>query len=112
MTITPAPATIWHDTKIVIDADDRACVLFRCQRDWLIGQAVTALIDDTDQVGLAALVRLRMALLAERGELPEWEAPFLRQDQTVFFARIKSKSDPAHGPLDFVTLMLYLYEVA
>lgn len=109
--ITKVPATIWHDSQTVIDADDRACQLFRCQREWLIGQAVVNLIDDPNHDGLAALVKLRMALLVERGELPEWEAPFVRGDGSTFFARVKSKIDPAHGPADFLTLMLHLYEI-
>jgi PAS domain-containing protein len=112
MTVTQTPALIWHDTQIVLDADDRACALFRSDRSWLIGRNVSDLIDDTDRVGMVALVKLRMAVLHERGDLPEWEAPFLREDGTTFFARVKSQVDPDHGADDFKTILLHLYELS
>lgn len=90
--MTP-PAFVCHDTRVIVDADAAACELFRCDRDWLIDRQITDLIDGDEDAGLKPLAKLRMQLLRERGELPVWEAPFVRADLTKFWAEIHSYFD-------------------
>jgi len=82
------PAIITHDTRRIVDADERACLLFRMDHDELIDQP---LIGGTPDEEMKWLIELRMKAIREKGELKPQRLSFLRSDGSVFWAECKTR---------------------
>jgi PAS domain S-box-containing protein len=79
-----------HDTLLIIDCNDAACDLFRCDRETLIGFSIYDLIYSDDFQGLG---RLRMRLLREQGHVPPVEYLLQRFDGTRFYAWVNTEAE-------------------
>lgn len=97
-------AIITHDTSRITAANQAACALFRCDDDYLIDRRIANGITNDDFKGLAAL---RLKMMREGGELPPQKLPFMRHDNTKFWAEVKTR--PIGDGL-FETVLTYLYE--
>lgn len=76
-----------HDTIRVLYANDAACALFHCEALSLASRSVPDLIVGTD---FRKLADIHMRILREQDGAPEIEYPFLRCDDTVFWAVVTS----------------------
>src|SRR5512137_1668310 len=74
-----------HDTWRILDCNDAACALFRCEKDALIDLDMMHLVADPDFRGLA---RLRMVVMRDAKLLPPIKYKFYRFDGTVFWGEI------------------------
>jgi|WetSurMetagenome_2_1015567.scaffolds.fasta_scaffold456500_2 PAS domain S-box-containing protein len=79
------PAIIYHDTHVILDVDDGFCDLFHSDRATLIGLELTGLIWSEDFQGL---LRLRMRVLREQGQVPPVLYLFHRFDGSRFYGRV------------------------
>ena len=77
-------ATLYHDSRVVTEADDAAGELFNCDPSALIGMSLFDLLLLPDFQGLG---RLRMRMLREQGRVPPVEYLFNRFDGTLFYGR-------------------------
>lgn len=80
-------AVIRHNTYTIKWIDAKACVLFRCDHDWLIGRNLLDLIADPD---LRRLAKVRLEHIRTKGELKTQPLPLMRPDGSVFWARIQT----------------------
>ena len=80
-------ALITHDTPRIIAANDRACLLFRCDPHDLIDADMVDLVYGEDMRGL---VRLRLRVMREHEEMPPQMLPLLRPDGSRFWAEVKT----------------------
>ena len=81
------PAIIRHDTRHILSVNERALELFRCDLQDLVDQEVAYGVYGEE---MRSLVRLRLKTIADYGELPERQFPFMRSDGTVFYAKVKT----------------------
>lgn len=96
---------IQHDTFVISAANAAACALFRCEEDWLIGQALPDLVPDDDMRGLA---KLRLDYIRTKGELHDQLLPLMRADESIFWAKVFTRVIEA-GKL-YESLIIYQYE--
>lgn len=80
--------TFTHDTYHIIEVNQAACDLFRCDRDALIDLDIMDLLASADFRGLA---RLRMTVLREHKMLPPIKYQYLRCDGSVFWASVETR---------------------
>jgi len=97
------PAFI-HDTWRIVDCNEAACTLFRCDKDALIDRDMMELIVSPDFRGLA---RLRMLMLRENRLLPPMKYKYLRCDGSKFWATVTTK---ILFDGNFETTLTYEYE--
>lgn len=76
---------IIHDTLTICEVSEQGLILFRCAPDYLSGKSLVDIIASPD---MAALVRLRMAHIREKGDLREQDLPLLRPDGSVFWGTV------------------------
>ncbi len=87
--IPPRPLPmIWHDTKVIIEANDEVCALFRCDKQDLIDRSLLDAIARDDMRGLA---KARLKVIREKGDMPPQDLPFIRHDGTRFWAKVQTK---------------------
>ena len=81
--------TFQHDTRRIVEVNDAACKLFRCDRIALVDAAMLDLVHE-DMRPLAAL-RLKFMRDPERDPskpLPDITYSFVRCDRSVFYATL------------------------
>ena len=77
-----------HDTRRIINCNDAACSLFRCDAVDLIDRDMLDLIPD--EMG-RSLASLRLRAMRDSGKLMrDITYPFRRFDNSVFLARLKT----------------------
>lgn len=81
-------AEIMHDTRVILDVNDAACVLFACEREALFGFDIFDLVWSADFQGLG---HLRMRVLREAGKVPPVEYLFHRFDGSRFYGRVQTE---------------------
>lgn len=82
------PALFVHDTRVIIDANERACQMFGVELWELVDQALTNSVPHED---MKWLVELRMKTIRERGDLGPQRLPFMRADGSVFWAECQTR---------------------
>ena len=102
--MSPDKAIFIHDTWHIIEVNQAACDLFRCDREALIDLDMMELLYSPDFRGLA---RLRMTMLRENKILPPIKYQFLRYDGSVFWATVLTN---ILFDGDFETTLNYEYE--
>lgn len=80
-------SVIIHDTFVIAAVSDDVLCLFECEREWLIGKDIFALIPSDD---FKALARLRMTLIRERERMKPQELPMERPDGTIFWITVQT----------------------
>jgi hypothetical protein len=96
--------TILHDTLTIIDANDAACQLFRIDKQDLIDRDLLGGVADDSMRGL---IKMRLKMIRELGELHAQHIPFMRHDNTIFWAEVQTTLT-ADGL--YKTTLRYLYE--
>lgn len=98
---------IWHDTLIVLRANDEAFVLFRAEPAQLVGANLVDLVYDPELRGLAKL-RMQIARQREPDNLPQIDYLFKRFDGTRFYGRVTTRR--LESPGEWESDIEYLYE--
>lgn len=93
-----------HNTHTIIEADDNACIMLRCDRLALHDRSMLDLIYSDEFKGLA---KWRLRHIRERGELKSQRLPLLRFDGSVFWAEVQTRRIDAHT---FESTVTYLDE--
>ncbi len=78
-----------HDTRQVLYSNEPACRMFRCECLRIAGRNIVDLVA-TDE--FRHLARIHMQILRERGEAPDIEYPFMRCDDSIFWAKAGTKN--------------------
>jgi hypothetical protein len=81
-------AIITHNTYTILDANQAALELFRCDLEDLVDQDVTLGAHGAEW---RWLFLLRMKTIREKGELPARTFPFVRQSGSAFYATVKTR---------------------
>ena len=97
--IDNAHAIMIHDTYVIVDVSEKILLLFRCEREALIDRSVLEIVATDDFRGL---VKLRMRMLREIGEVPPVRLPFLRCDGTCFWAMVSMVAAHDDGLYEFI----------
>src|SRR5512136_1427741 len=85
---TKEPPRFIHDTWSIVEANQAACDLFRCDVEALIDLPMVNLIADPDFQGLA---RLRLSMIREQRLLPPIKYKYHRCDGSLFWATVTTK---------------------
>lgn len=99
-------AKIWHDSIAISDADEKACILFRCTLGDLIGKRLVDFVVDEDFKGLS---RLRAVVLRDKKKLPSLDYLLARADGSLFIGRVDSVADGEDGR--YRTTVKWLFDV-
>ena len=76
---------IIHDGQIICDVSDPVLTLFRCTRLEILGRDIFEIIPSPE---MAALARLRMNHIREKGELHNQDLPVQRPDGSTFWVTV------------------------
>lgn len=84
-----SPSLIFHDTFVVLRANEEAFKLFRATSEQLIGTRIVDLLVDDDDMRRLAEIRMKLAR-SERHFPPQVEYIFKRFDGTCFMAHVET----------------------